>query len=119
MEKSLQQELRDKLEEEKKRLSSLLQRMTGDTEFDKNKVQMKWKEVGDKEEDNATEWADYQDSISVEHKLEENLEEINAALKRMDEGTYGVCEVSGEDIEPERLRVNPTATVCLACAKKK
>jgi len=38
-----------------------------------------------------------------------------AALKRLDSNTYGVCEVCGEDIPPERLAASPFAARCLAC----
>lgn len=41
------------------------------------------------------------------------LVQIDDALKRMDEGTYGVCERCGANIEPERLEALPYATLCL------
>ena len=44
------------------------------------------------------------------------LEQVDAALARLDEGTYGVCAVCGEAIPPERLEVRPTATTCVGCA---
>lgn len=42
--------------------------------------------------------------------LEEELERIRRALARIDEGTYGLSEVSGEPIPIERLEALPTAT---------
>lgn len=44
------------------------------------------------------------------------LARIAAALKRMDEGNYGLCVVCDEPIVPGRLEVNPTATRCIRCA---
>ncbi len=41
---------------------------------------------------------------------------IAAALKRIDDGDYGVCVVCDEPIAPGRLEVNPTATRCIRCA---
>lgn len=41
------------------------------------------------------------------------LVQIEDALKRMDEGTYGSCERCGNTIEPERLEALPYATLCL------
>lgn len=38
--------------------------------------------------------------------------EIVAALKRMQDGTYGMCEECGEKIEEDRLEVNPAARTC-------
>ena len=47
--------------------------------------------------------------LSIEEHEEHLLEEIDAALKRMDDGTYGLCEVDGTQIEFERLQALPWA----------
>lgn len=53
----------------------------------------------------------------VDGGLEENaghlLEEIEAALERIEEGTYGLCAVCGQAIDPERLDAVPYARLCL------
>src|SRR6267378_6493277 len=41
------------------------------------------------------------------------LEEVDAALHRMDIGTYGLCEVCHDPVEPERLLADPLTRVCL------
>lgn len=41
--------------------------------------------------------------------LEDRLHEVEAALARIEEGTYGICELSGEPIEEDRLDANPCA----------
>ena len=46
----------------------------------------------------------------------EHLAEIDAALERLADGTYGVCLVCGRPIPAERLEVRPTATTCVGCA---
>ena len=43
----------------------------------------------------------------------EQLREIEAALERVEAGTYGVCEVCGEPIAPGRLEARPTARTCV------
>lgn len=43
------------------------------------------------------------------------LEQIEAALQRMDDGTYGQCAQCGNAINPERLEVLPQAWLCVAC----
>lgn len=45
----------------------------------------------------------------------EQLRDIEAALERMSEGSYGVCIDCGEDIAVERLRAYPTAKRCFTC----
>ncbi|MGE5458125.1 MAG: SpoIIE family protein phosphatase [Methanococcaceae archaeon] len=42
------------------------------------------------------------------------LEEIDAAFERMENGTYGICEVCGDPIEEERLEANPLLKVCIS-----
>jgi DnaK suppressor protein len=58
----------------------------------------------------------------IDYTLEENSEqvlaEINEALKRIDEGTYGTCAVCGKEIAPERLEAYPWASLCIDDARK-
>jgi len=51
------------------------------------------------------------DSIVLD-ELEVRYRSIVHALKKYEDGTYGVCEVSGKPIEPERLEANPAARTC-------
>jgi DnaK suppressor protein len=43
------------------------------------------------------------------------IAEVDAALARIDDGTYGRCEHCGRPIAQERLRALPTATLCITC----
>ena len=47
--------------------------------------------------------------VAILEQLERDLAEIEAALQRLDEGTYGVDEVTGEPIAAERLEAYPVA----------
>ena len=67
-------------------------------------------EYGEKEDDNATEVADYAGNLSMEETLKTTLEMIEKALIKIDNGTYGKDEKSGEWIDADRLTVMPTAT---------
>ncbi|MGY4643787.1 TraR/DksA family transcriptional regulator [Cellulomonas sp. URHB0016] len=44
------------------------------------------------------------------------LAEVDAALERLEAGTYGTCARCGGRIPPARLEARPTATRCVACA---
>jgi DnaK suppressor protein len=46
------------------------------------------------------------------------LSRVDAALRRLDEGRYGVCERCGQQIAAGRLEARPTATMCIACASR-
>jgi len=56
------------------------------------------------------------DLMDSEKKL---LKEINDALARIDEGTFGVCEGRGESISKARLNAIPWARYCVGCAELK
>ena len=59
--------------------------------------------------DTGSETFEREKDLSILEQLESDLAEIQAALRRVDEGTYGVDEVTGEPITPERLDAIPTA----------
>ncbi len=46
------------------------------------------------------------------------IRKIKAALRRIEEGTYGECEECGEDISPARLQARPVASYCIRCKTK-
>jgi RNA polymerase-binding protein DksA len=65
--------------------------------------------VADKN-DIADRLEDFEERQSTEYALETRLNTIEKALSKIEDGTYGVCEVSGEPIPIERLEANPAAT---------
>lgn len=48
-----------------------------------------------------------------------DLDELERATTRLDEGTYGICQRCGNPIAPERLEALPAATTCIACATRR
>ena len=56
----------------------------------------------------------YEGNAAILKQLENQLNEVKDALLRIENGTYGICEISGEKIEKERLEANPTARTSLA-----
>lgn len=48
--------------------------------------------------------------------LKETIEQIDTALSRIDEGTYGRCTGCGAEIPAERLELRPFASTCVACS---
>jgi RNA polymerase-binding transcription factor DksA len=59
--------------------------------------------------DQASETFEREKDIAILEQLEHDLAEIEAALQRLDEGRYGIDEVTGEPIAPERLEAYPVA----------
>lgn len=56
--------------------------------------------------------------LALKQILEENLKNIDEALERIKNGTYGICRRCQKEIELKRLRVEPAATLCSKCVKK-
>jgi DnaK suppressor protein len=56
------------------------------------------------------------DALGNEARRE--LARVRHALKRMEEGSYGLCEACGEPIPPARLRALPHARLCTECAER-
>jgi RNA polymerase-binding transcription factor DksA len=64
--------------------------------------------------DTASDTFEREKDLSILDQLEHELEELQAALERVDAGTYGVDEVTGEPIDPARLDAIPTARTNIA-----
>ncbi len=45
-----------------------------------------------------------------------HLSELDRALRRIQEGEYGICERCGHPIAPDRLTARPSASTCISCA---
>ena len=69
-------------------------------------------EFGADRNDNADIIEDMEEDNATLAELEARLNGVNAALGKMDEGTYGICDVCSGDIELDRLKANPAATTC-------
>lgn len=63
--------------------------------------------------DHATVTHDRELDDTLEENAEQILREIETALARMEDGTYGTCTVCGKAIPPERLEAVPYATLCV------
>lgn len=64
--------------------------------------------------DNADIIEGMQENNASLNELEGRLNLVLKALKKIEDGSYGICEASGEEIEKERLNANPAATTCMA-----
>ncbi len=58
-----------------------------------------------------------QRDLALHDKAEKELELVDAALTRLDAGTFGTCLRCGNDIAPGRLEALPWAAFCIACQK--
>ncbi|OHB14362.1 MAG: hypothetical protein A2431_00740 [Candidatus Zambryskibacteria bacterium RIFOXYC1_FULL_39_10] len=113
-----------------------------DTEYFKEKleeelllVEKELNDVGRKNPDNKADWEaepadfdtdnadenetadkieEYEGNTAVLKELEIRYNDIKDALKKIEEGKFGICEISGQLIEEDRLIANPAARTCKA-----
>jgi DnaK suppressor protein len=108
-------EFRALLEQERRRVQETLEHLAGENP---GNMQDELGELGGWGADNHM--GDMA-SVTFERELDEGLGEgaqqtlaqIDRALSRLDDGTYGTCERCGEPIAEERLRARPWATLCI------
>ena len=55
---------------------------------------------------------------ALARQAEHHIAEVDAAMTRLDAGTYGVCQDCGEPIAEGRLEVRPVARTCVDCANR-
>jgi RNA polymerase-binding protein DksA len=67
--------------------------------------------------DTATETYDRELDYSLEENSDHILSEIDGALGRIDDGTFGTCSNCGKEIPVERLEALPWATLCIDCQR--
>ncbi len=63
--------------------------------------------------DLGTETFEREKDLSILEQVEAELADVEHALRRLDEGTYGTCEVCGKPIPEERLEAMPATRFCL------
>lgn len=107
------QEFLDKIKgillEQKTEIEEKLGELVGDKEHEARFV-----DYGNSQDDNAHEVADWELNRSTTDTLDKQLRDINGALKRLEEGTYGICKYTGKPIEEKRLLARPTSSASLA-----
>ncbi len=69
--------------------------------------------------DDATDVLDQTTRAALRRHLEIRLQEVEAAIRRMEEGTYGICQACGRPIDIARLKAIPFAALCLDCQSKR
>jgi len=68
--------------------------------------------------DRASLEADRNFMLRIRDRENKLIKKIKKALDRIENGTFGVCEICGEDISIERLKARPVTTQCIDCKTK-
>ncbi len=104
-------DLRASLEQERSDLRARLGEMGllsgGDLAFDQNFA------------DSSQVTAERGEVEALAGNLRESLTDVEAALVKLDNGTFGACESCGQPISPARLEAKPAARLCMDCASRR
>ena len=84
----------------------------------KTEHEVKFPEFGDKTDENAQEITEYSTNLSTDKILESTLRDIDNALKRIKNNTYGICQYCKEPIQKKRIIARSVATACIKCKTK-
>lgn len=68
-----------------------------------------------KREEEATESLELEKRLALEKRVTEQLAEVEHALQKFQNGTYGLCDICSQPIVPARLEALPQANLCLSC----
>ena len=73
---------------------------------------------GNHQADDATDAFEQAKELSLLRNSERVLAQVEAALVRIDQGVYGVCDRCGQHIDPARLKALPYAQLCMSCQQR-
>ena len=104
--------LRSRLESEQKRLIEQLEQLQASIRpADERREGSPF----GKREEEATESLELEKRLALEKQIRDQLADVEHALHKFEEGTYGLCESCGQSIDPARLEALPQAKLCIRC----
>lgn len=101
----LKQRLQQELEETMSEIARLEERLEGKGDYGLGK--------GDP---SIYEW---EMCLALKQRAQNKARSLEVALRKAEEGDYGICEVCGQPIDPARLAILPDTKRCINCAQKK
>ena len=107
---------RDRLTEERERLQHIRTGVDAEHLHDESEDEStsELSHLAQHSADVATETFEREKDFSILEQVEAELGDVDRALRRLDEGTYGTCEACGQSIGDERLEAMPAARFCVA-----
>lgn len=104
--------LRARLESEQKRLNEELEQLKSSVRpADERREGSPF----GKREEEATESFELERRLTLEKRLRDQKADVEHALQKFEDGTYGLCDNCGKPIAPARMEALPRASLCLDC----
>jgi len=104
--------LRPRLEEERRHLTEQLDQLEADAR--PTELRREGSPFGKREEE-ATESFELEKRLALEKRIKTQLAEVEYALCKFEQGTYGLCDSCDQPIDPARLEALPQAKLCMNC----
>ena len=107
--------LRSILDSKQKELVEVLEQLkTGIRYAKERRADNLFRETGEQ----ATASFEFEKSLALERQIRKQLDGVEYALRRFEEGQYGLCEQCGQPLDSDRLEALPQAKLCLSCKVK-
>lgn len=103
---------RARLGEEQARLAGVKEQLVVDTGETEQESLSELSSVDQHQADTGTETFEREKDLSILESVESELADVEHALRRLDDGTYGICEACGRPIDEARLEAMPAARLC-------
>ena len=103
--------LRSRLESERKHLIEDLEQLNANA----SDLERREGSPFGKREEEATESFELEKRLALEKRLKDSLADVEHALKKFEDGSYGLCDNCGQPIAPARLEALPQANLCVKC----
>ena len=103
---------KQKLEEERQRLEEELGKLGRRNPSNPNDWEPGFEELNAQEssqDEMADKFEEMEQVLDTQSTFENRLKEVNAALERIEKGTYGTCSICGNPVPEERLEADPTS----------
>ncbi len=106
---------RNRLESERNRLEEIRHSLVNDASLDQPErlATAELSQADQHPADIGTEMFEREKDLSILEQVDAELQSVDRALRRLDDGTYGTCEACGGPIGAERLRARPAARMCV------
>lgn len=118
MEQSRLDELHQRLEHDRDDLRGQIEQIENEVIHAENQYDPEFSGYGNHMAETGTEIFEQERNLSVEQSLQQQLADVEHALNKYADGTYGICDNCGKEIMPERLEALPQAALCINCKSR-
>ncbi len=105
-------QVKDRLEAERSRLTDVRSRLTDVNSESEGDSLAELSSIDQHQADIGTETFEREKDLAILESIEAELTDVEHALRRLDDGTYGMCEACGLPIDEERLEALPATRLC-------